>query len=98
MKKILAGLAGAALGLSLSGSAFACHKLSDGEVTKIDSKSNTVVVMAGKAEKTFTAGEKTKVLINGKAGSLADIKTGDKVSVDYEAANDVLSISATRAS
>ena len=98
MKKLMAGVAGLTLGLMLSGSAFACNKLSDGEVTKIDSKSNTVVVMAGKKEKTFTAGDKTQVIINGQKGSLADLKTGDKVSIDYEAANDVLSITATRAS
>ena len=97
-KSLIAGISGLALSLMLTGSTFACHRISDGEVTKVDSKSNTVVVSANKAEKTFTVAEKTKVLINGKAGSLADLKTGDKVSVDFEAANDVLSITATRAS
>ena len=96
MNKWIAGLSGMAAGLLLSGSVFACNTLNDGEVTKVDSKQNQVVVAKGDKTSTFTTASKTKVLINGKEASLADIKAGDKVSVDYETADDVLSIKATR--
>ena len=94
MKKWIAGLG---LGLLLSGSsAFACNTLNDGEVTKIDAKQNQVVVAVADKTQTFTTATKTKVIINGKEASLADLKAGDKVSVDYETNDDVLSIKATR--
>ncbi|MGH7215372.1 MAG: hypothetical protein ACREIT_11470 [Tepidisphaeraceae bacterium] len=97
MRKLIAGLSGMALGLALTASsALACHTLSDGEVTQINADQNKVVVAKGEATTTFTTATKTKVVINGKQGSLADLKAGDKVTVDYEAANDVLEIRATR--
>jgi len=98
MKKWTLGLSGMALGLMLTGSAFACHKINDGEVTKIDAAKNSITVATASKEKTFTTGDKTQVTIDGKEGSLADLKAGDKVDVDYEAADDVLAIKVTRQS
>src|SRR5436309_2577813 len=100
MRKLITGAAGMAFGLMLSGSVFACNT-SNGEVTKIDAKSNTIAVAqdccgSGDKNLTFTIKPTTKVLINGKEARLADLKTGDKVRVDYEKSDDVLSINATR--
>ena len=44
----------------------------------------------------FKLKKDTKILINGKNASLADLKAGDKVKVDYEQFDDVLKISVTR--
>jgi len=98
MRKLLAGLSGMAMGLMLTSSVWACHTISDGEVTKIDASSNTVTVVKGAESHDFTTADKTKILINGKQATLADVKAGDKVHVDYEAANDVLKIAVTRES
>src|SRR5512132_228391 len=104
MRKLITGAAGMAFGLLISSSVFACNT-SNGEVTKIDSKSNTIAVAAkeccgsgGDKTMTFTLKNSTKVLINGKEACLADLKQGDKVRVDYEKTDDVLSINATRES
>ena len=103
MRKLITGAAGMAFALLISSSAYACNS-SNGEVTKIDSKSNTVAVASkeccGSGDKTltFTLKPTTKVIINGKEARLADLKAGDKVRVDYEKTDDVLSINATRES
>jgi len=96
MQKLIAALTATALSLVLSGSVWACNSLSDGEVTKIDAKQGQVTVAKADKVITFQPGEKTAVTLNGKKVSIAELKSGDKVSVDYEAANDVLKISATR--
>jgi Cu/Ag efflux protein CusF len=98
MRKFLAGLSGAVLGLMLTSSAWACHSLSDGEVTQIDTEAKQVVVAKGDKTHTFTTADKTKILLNGEEASLADLKAGDRVHVDYEAADDVLKIVASRES
>ena len=98
MTKLSATIAGLAVGFGLSASAWACNT-SSGEIAKIDTKSNTVVLAkscCGDNEVTFTLKQDTKVLINGKDAKLADLKAGDKVKVNYEKIDDVLSISVTR--
>src|ERR1044071_7266195 len=53
-----------------------------GEITKIEGGS--VTVKKKDEEKTFTAGEKLKVVVPGKeAGELSDLKVGDKVTVNF---------------
>ena len=47
-------------------------------------------------EMTFVLKKDTKVLVNGKAATLADLRTGDKVQVNFEKLDDVLSVTATR--
>ena len=103
MRKWTMTLAAAAMTLGLSASTWACHT-SDGEVLKINADTRTVAMTTGggcdssKAanSKTFVLKKETKILINGKEASLADLKAGDKVKVDYEKLDDVLKISVTR--
>jgi Cu/Ag efflux protein CusF len=53
-----------------------------GEITNIEGGS--VTVKKKDEEKTFTTGEKFKVVVPGKdAGELSDLKVGDKVTVHY---------------
>jgi Cu/Ag efflux protein CusF len=66
----------------------------NGQVVSIDSKAGTVVVKAdavgGTAaprDMSFTIGPKTKILKDGKAAGLADLKAGDKVAVEYESSS-----------
>jgi len=105
---MITGAAGMAFALLVStSSAYACNT-SSGEVTKIDADKHTVVISASsdgcssgcdKTESTtFTLKKETKVLINGKQASLADLKAGDKVKIDFEKSDDVLAVNATRAS
>ena len=59
-----------------------------GEVTKIDVKAETVVVKDTSSEKEakeveVTADAKTTITIDGKDAKLADLKSGDKVTVEY---------------
>jgi len=96
MFKFVSTMAAFGLGLGLSASAFACNTLSDGEVTQIDAGSNKVTVVKADDSKTFITASKTKIEINGKEATLADIKAGDKVNVDYETVDDVLSIKVSR--
>ena len=44
----------------------------------------------------FKLKKETKIQINGKDATLADLKAGDKVKVDYEQLDDVLRVSVTR--
>lgn len=79
------------------------HDQSSGEVTKIDASKKSLIIAAectcgsGKLiEMTFKLTDSTKVLLNGKAAKLADLKDGDQVDVDYETSEDVQKVSATR--
>ena len=79
------------------------HDQSSGEVTKIDASKKSLVIAAectcgsGKMiEMSFKLTDSTKVLLNGKESKLADLKDGDQVDVDYETADDVQKVSATR--
>jgi Cu/Ag efflux protein CusF len=104
MRKLVATLASLALCFAFTASAWACDT-SSGEVLKIDTKANRLIMAKSAgcgdssgcgSEMTFTLAKGTKVLINGKAATLADLKTGDKVKVDYEKLDDVLAVSVTR--
>jgi Cu/Ag efflux protein CusF len=66
----------------------------NGQVTSIDAKAGTLVVkaeaMGGTAaphDMSFTIGPKTKILKDGKAANLADLKAGDRVAVEYESSS-----------
>ena len=79
------------------------HDQSSGEVTKIDASKKSLIIAAecscgsGKMiEISFKLTDNTKVLLNGKAAKLADLKDGDQVDVDYETSDDVQKVSATR--
>jgi len=97
MKRWIAGMSGVAFGLLLTGQTWACNTLDDGFISKVDSTKSQVVVAKGDAKQTFTTADKTQVTINGKAATLADVKAGDKVQVDFETDTDVLAIKVTRA-
>jgi positive regulator of sigma E activity len=103
MSKWTIGLTSLLVCTVLQASAWACQTAS-GELAKIDVKAQTVALAKSScgsdggcgSEMTFRLAKSTKVLINGKQASLADLKAGDKVKIDYEKLDDVLSISATR--
>lgn len=95
MKRFLS-LASLALILCLTAPALACHTIDDGYLSQVNTQNKQVTVTKGDAKHTFTAADKTVVTVNGKAATLADLKAGDKVTVDYESATDVLAIKVTR--
>jgi hypothetical protein len=80
-----------------SAKAHACYTVDDATISKVDTAKKQVEVAKGdKTTQTFTAADKTTVTINGKTATLADIKSGDKVHVDYESDTDVLAITVSR--
>ena len=99
MHRWIGTIAGFGVGLTLSASAWACNT-AGGEVTKVDAKGNTLVMnktcCGGSEEMRFTLKKDTKVLVNGKEATLADLKSGDKITIDYEKTDDVQSIRVTR--
>lgn len=99
MRKVIVSLAGFVLATSLTASAWACNT-AGGEVTKIDAKGNTLVMnktcTGGAEQMKFTIKKDTKVTVNGKEAQLADLKAGDKVTIDYEKTDDVLAIRVVR--
>jgi len=84
------------LGLCLSAPAIACNTLDDGYISKVDTAKKELLVTKGDTKQSFTAADKTVVTVNGKAATLADLKAGDKVTVDYESSTDVVAIKVTR--
>ncbi|MDH4230786.1 MAG: hypothetical protein OEW04_02020 [Nitrospirota bacterium] len=61
----------------------AAKKQVTGEVTAIDAKANTLTVKGKKGDVTVSTTDKTKVVAGKDAKTLADVKTGDKVTVKY---------------
>lgn len=98
MSKLIASLAGLVLGLSLTANVWACNT-SEGELYSTNTEKSEMVMKLGcGTEKSFTLKKETKITLNGKAVALSDLKSGDKIKIDYESASDVLKIDATRAS
>jgi hypothetical protein len=102
MSKWITALSVLAIGLMFSGRALACNSTS-GEVQQIDASQNLLVMQKSgccpeskDAQTTFALKKETKILVNGKPAKLADLRAGDKVKVDYEKLDDVLSVSVTR--
>ena len=101
MSKWITAFSVLAIGLMFSSRALACNTTS-GEVQKIDSGKNLLVMYSSgccsesKSATTFALKKDTKILVNGKAAKLADLRAGDKVKIDYEKLDDVLSVSVTR--
>jgi hypothetical protein len=101
MSKWITAFSVLAIGLMFSSRALACNTTS-GEVQKIDSSKNLLVMYSSgccsesKSATTFALKKDTKILVNGKAAKLADLRAGDKVKIDYEKLDDVLSVSVTR--
>jgi ribosomal protein S1 len=60
------------------------HALITGEVTAVDAKANTITVMGKKGDVTISVSDKTKMP---KGKTLADVKTGDKITVRYTEAD-----------
>jgi len=98
MSKSLTVLVSLAIGLLFAGRALACDSVA-GSVAKIDTSKSALVMTTScceQKEMTFVLKKDTKVLVNGKAATLADLRTGDKVEINYEKLDDVLSVTATR--
>ncbi|CAN5677230.1 hypothetical protein BH09PLA1_BH09PLA1_24090 [soil metagenome] len=106
MRKLFGAIAAATLSLGLSASAWACNT-SSGEVLQINSDARTISMSrAGSCcedsgdtkanQLVFKLKKETKILVNGKEATLAELKKGDKLKVDYEELDNVLKISVTR--
>lgn len=102
MAKLIAALLTTGLLMLVSSSAQA-RDISAGEVEKVDTSKNLLVLStececgSGKIiEVTFTLKSETKVSLNGKDAKLADIKKGDRIEIEYEAIDDVQKVAATR--
>src|SRR5262245_6178246 len=96
--RFLAAVAGTAMGLSISASAWACNT-AEGAVAKVDTQGSTLVMKASSSccggsadEMKFALRRDTKITINGKEATLADLKAGDKIKVNYEKLDDVLAV------
>ncbi len=97
MRKLLAGVAGVVLAMSLNASVWACNN-SEGDYYSVNTESNELVMkLACGTEQKFTLKKETKITLNGKEVSLADLKSGDKLKIAHESATDVLAVAATRA-
>jgi hypothetical protein len=55
-----------------------------GEVVSVDAIGNTVVIKAKKGEDTLSVDSATVVKIDGKAGKVADLSTGNVISAVYK--------------
>jgi hypothetical protein len=55
-----------------------------GEVAAVDAKANTVTVKVKKGDVTVTTDAKTKVVMGKEKKTVADVKAGDKVKVQYK--------------
>jgi hypothetical protein len=104
MSKLIMVLAAVAIGLMFTGRALACDT-AEGSIAKIDSSKAMLVVQksgccpsTGDGQMTFVLKKDTKVLVNGKSATLADLRAGDKVQVQFEKLDDVLAVTATRQS
>ena len=103
MSKWITALSVLAIGFVFTGKAMACNT-SNGEVQRIDTDKAQLIMTSSdsgccnesKAATTFALKKDTKILVNGKPAKLADLRAGDKVKVDYEKLDDVLSIAVTR--
>src|SRR5881394_1377350 len=103
MSKWITALSVLAIGLIFSTKALACNT-SSGEVQKIDADKSQLIMTSSdsgccsetKTATTFALKKDTKILVNGKPAQLADLRAGDKIKVDYEKLDDVLSVSVTR--
>ena len=87
-----------AVGLVFAGRALACDS-ADGAVAKIDAAKNTLIVKGSccdQKEMAFVLKKETKIRVNGKTATLADLRAGDKVQVQFEKLDDVTSVTATR--
>ena len=89
--------------LLLGNSASLASDTTYGEIQKIDAATRKLVVAAececgsGKIiEVSFTLKDGTKLTLDKKDAKLADLKTGDRVEVDYEELDDVTKVIATR--
>ncbi len=101
MSRFISVFAALAVAFMFTAPALACDTAS-GEITKVDSGKHMLVVNksgccpSSGGELTFVLKKDTKVLVNGKSATLADLRTGDKVQVNFEKLDNVLSVTATR--
>ncbi|MEW6419249.1 MAG: DUF5666 domain-containing protein [Nitrospirota bacterium] len=58
-------------------------KMVTGEVKAVDAKAKTLTVKGKKADVTVTCDDKTKIMMGKEKKTLADVMTGDKVTVKY---------------
>ena len=87
--------AGAALILPAA-AAFACP-MHGGKIVDINPQSHRVLVTKGDDIATFRAmPDKTKITINGKQASFADLKPGDIVNVNYDMNEEITEVQVKR--
>jgi ABC-type Fe3+-hydroxamate transport system substrate-binding protein len=59
------------------------HEVMTGNVVSVDALANKVVVKDAKGEETIVASANTKVELGGKPAKIAELQTGEKVTVMY---------------
>lgn len=58
-----------------------------GEVTNVDAKANTITVKGKKGDVTVSVDDKTAIMAGKEKKTMADVKVGDKVKVEYTEAD-----------
>lgn len=94
MKKSIIILLSLLLVIAFGAMSFASEKTTSsktrqitGNVTAIDTKTNTVTVKKKNREVTLSVGEKTKIILCTPKTTITDIKIGDKVTAKYTEAD-----------
>jgi hypothetical protein len=59
------------------------HEVITGNVVSVDALANKVVIKDAKGEETIVANANTKVELGGKSAKIAELQTGEKVTVMY---------------
>ena len=73
---------------------------SNGEIASIDLKENSIVVTSNDccgeghrvSDTTYALKPTTKIEIDGKSAKLSDLKSGDRVQIDYETTEEVVKV------
>lgn len=93
MKKSIIAIAFSAV---LSLTAIACP-MHGGKIASMDAASNRLTVAKGGDVATFRLpDDKTKLTIDGKPATFADLKVGDKINVNYDTNHNVVSVEVVR--
>ena len=96
MKRIISAIAALAT-VSFATVAAACP-MHGGKIVDINRDTNRVVVVKGDDLASFRAEpSKTQITLDGKQATLADLKPGDKINVNYDMNDEITKIQAQRA-
>lgn len=96
MNRFTASITAVALSLGLASGAWACP-MHGGEIANINRDTNRIVVVKGDDMASFRADPaKTTITLNGKESSLAELKPGDRINVNFDMKEQITKIEAMR--